>query len=194
MIDELRYLSLQFERISAIGVQLSSIIITIAAELGCTYEFVAGIVNDLLKSLCGDLVIDVSDIPRALSPNCKTNTYLKWREDNAHRRQLSFEQFLTGSGSRKTGYKRIKASAGSILLTGIMLDVNRVKWVRNSIMARCCGVDIHTYMDALAQGKDSGSPRLFLERPRLTRYLSTTMAAITFSRSFHQSRSIQYPS
>ena len=156
MIDELRYLSLQFERISAIGVQLSSIIITIAAELGCTYEFVAGIVNDLLKSLCGDLVIDVSDIPRALSPNCKTNTYLKWREDNAHRRQLSFEQFLTGSGSRKTGYKRIKASAGSILLTGIMLDVNRVKWVRNSIMARCCGVDIHTYMDALAQGKDSG--------------------------------------
>ena len=156
MVDELRYLSLQFERISAIGVQLSSIIITIAAELGCTYEFVAGIVNDLLKSLCGDLVIDVSDIPRALSPNCKTNTYLKWREDNAHRRQLSFEQFLTGSGSRKTGYKRIKASAGSILLTGIMLDVNRVKWVRNSIMARCCGVDIHTYMDALAQGKDSG--------------------------------------
>lgn len=156
MIDELRYLSLQFERISAIGVQLSSIIITIAAELGCTYEFVAGIINDLLKSLCGDLVIDVSDIPRALSPNCKTNTYLKWREDNAHRRQLSFEQFLTGSGSRKTGYKRIKASAGSILLTGIMLDVNRVKWVRNSIMARCCGVDIHTYMDALVQGKDSG--------------------------------------
>lgn len=156
MIDELRYLSLQFERISAIGVQLSSIITTIAAELGCTYEFVAGIVNDLLKSLCGDLVIDVSDIPRALSPNCKTNTYLKWREDNAHRRQLSFEQFLTGSGSRKTGYKRIKASAGSILLTGIMLDVNRVKWVRNSIMARCCGVDIHTYMDSLAQGKDSG--------------------------------------
>ncbi|TNJ26689.1 hypothetical protein GMRT_14064 [Giardia muris] len=136
MIDELRYLSLQFERISAIGVQLSSIVSTIAAELGCSYEFVAEIVNDLLKATGGDIVIDVSDIPRAISPNCKTNAYLKWREDSSQRRQLSFEQLLTGSGSRKTGYKRIKASAGSILLTGLMLDINRIKWVRNTILAR----------------------------------------------------------
>jgi len=136
MIEELRYWTLKFERINAVAVQMNSLICTLASELGCTYQTAAQAVNEVIKSLGGDVVIDTDDLPRAASPSCKSNVFLRWREDMHQRRQITLEQFLTNAGARKTGYKRIKGCAGSILSTGIMIDAARVEWVKRCVLER----------------------------------------------------------
>lgn len=145
MIDDLKYLQAEFERINAINVQMNSVITTIAAELGCSYETVACVINEILKSFCGDLLVDPSDLPRSASPNCKSTGFLKWREDISQRRQLSLEQLLTGSQSRKTGYKRIKGCSSSLLAACIMVDATRVEWIKRCILEQ----ELNTHAAAL---------------------------------------------
>ena len=84
--------------------------------------------------------MDIDDPPRANSPNCKTNSFARWREDVCLRRQGVLESVLTSSAARKSGYKRIKAVAATFAVVVFELQRMRIEGIEDYL--RCLMLEV----------------------------------------------------
>ncbi|CAL5971410.1 Conserved_hypothetical protein [Hexamita inflata] len=114
-----------FELIQAINTQFNAIACTLASELNCSWHQACNAINSAIKSIGGSYQLDTEDAPRSNSPNCKTNSFARWREDVCLRRQGVLESVLTSSAARKSGYKRIKSAAASFAIVGLSVERSR---------------------------------------------------------------------
>lgn len=111
-----------FELVQAINTQFNAAACTLMSEFNCSWRCACTAINEAIRAVGGTYQLDVDDAPRANSPNCKTNSFARWREDICLRRQGVLESVLTSSSARKSGYKRIKSAAGSFAMAAFACE------------------------------------------------------------------------
>ncbi|KAH0573403.1 hypothetical protein SS50377_25523 [Spironucleus salmonicida] len=129
MLAELQRYQLRYDIVQALNTQLNAIACTLASEMNISWSQAITAINESIRAVGGQFQLDTEDAPRAGSPTCKSNQFAHWREDQCLRRQSMLENVLTSGQSRKSGYKRIKACAGSFLVCVLGVEKNRVKCI-----------------------------------------------------------------